>query len=281
MFLFCIIGNIDAQESKKAKEGDFIRIEMKDGKSYKGTVKSISSKEISMMIEGTGTVNIDRSNVDEIVIYDLNSSAKVFDYDNPLYSKYYLGESAIGLKKGEGHYQNILIVGNFFSYGFSDNFSVTGGFESASLFGGRFPVLFINPKFTLHNANDKLHFGVGSFTSLYIDGSDNLLFGAAYTNVTLGDKNNNVTMGVGLPWAKDGGIANLPIFQIAGMGRLTNRIGIVGEIFIANPDFADNSLTFGTLNLRFMTKQAVFDVGLFAAREGEFPFPVASAALIF
>ncbi len=275
------LSNAFAQTQKNPKAGDFVRIEMQDGTSYKGTINSINNSEISLDVQGTGVITIDRSLTEEVITYDLTNSARIFDFDNPLYSKYYLGESAIGLKKGEAYYQNIMIVGNFFAYGVSDNFSISGGFETVSLFNGRVPVFFVNPKLTFHSSNELIHFGVGTFAGFSLQDPTGF-GGAAYTNVTFGNKNNNLTAGVGIPYASEGGFADLPVFQIAGMGRLSNKISLVGEVFIADISdiaFNDNTATFGTLNIRIMTKNAVFDVGAIGTTDGA--IPVFSAAFIF
>jgi len=286
---FCLLGlftllsicTISAQNNRDPKIGDYVRVEMQNGSSFKGTVEKIDANQIELFIEGIGKLIVDRQFQKKLVIYDPGSSARIFDYENPLYSKYYLGESAIGLKKGEAYYQNIGILFNFFSYGVSDNFSIGGGFESVSLFTGRVPIFFVNPKITFHTANDLIHFGVGSFIGFSVQ-DPNGIGGASYGNITIGDKNNNLTFGVGLPFASEIGLSDNPIIQIAGMGRLTNRLGLVGELFVAQLDdgfFNDGSFTFGTVNIRLITEHAVFDVGSAIASGGA--IPVASAALKF
>jgi len=279
------LGNVTAQRNTDPKPGEYVRIKMHNGKMYKGTIESISTKQIMLDVEGTGTITVDRSLAAEVLVYDLNSALKIYDYENHLYSKYYIGESAIGLNKGEAYYQNIMIFLNFFSYGVSDNFSIGGGFETISLFNGRVPVFFVNPKLTFHSPSEKVHFGVGTFAGLSIQDPTGF-GGAAYTNVTFGDKNNNITAGVGIPYASEVGFADLPVFQIAGMGRLSNRLGIVGELFIADFDddfINDGTFSFGTVNIRIITENAVFDVGALIARSGGDggAVPVASAALKF
>jgi len=280
LFITSVTG-INAQNEEYAID-DFVRIELNNGKNYKGKILNVSEKTIEISIQEAGIFIIERKNIKKIKVFDPFASDAAYDYDNPLYSKYYLGESAIGLKQGEGYYQNIMIVGNFFAYGFTDNFSVSAGFESVSLLTGLgLPVTFVNPKLTFHSPNDQVHFGVGNFLAIapVDNGDDDFNFGGTtYGTVTAGDKNNNISFGIGLPYGTDGGFSDNPILQLAGMGRLSNKLGVVGEIMFGD---AGDNFAAGTVNLRFITKHAVFDVGAAFAKGSDFGIPVASAALIF
>ena len=60
----------------------------------------------------------------------------VIDLDYDESSRYFLMNSAIGLKGGAAYYHNILLGGHIFEYGFSDRFSVSVGTEIFSLLAG-------------------------------------------------------------------------------------------------------------------------------------------------
>jgi len=140
------------------------------------------------------------------------------------------------------------------------------------------PITFINPKLSFSTKNEQVHFAVGNFLAMSTFDDDLEYGGATYGTVTFGDRNNNLSLGVGLPYGSDGGFTDSPVIQIAGMGRLSDRVGIVGEALIGE---FDGNFAGGTVNMRFINKKAVFDIGAAFAKDFDYPIPIASAALIF
>ena len=120
-------------------------------------------------------------------------------FTNPNPTKYLLGNSAIPMEKKSGYYQNTWIFVSSFSYGITDNISISAGFEIISIFAaGDGPYAFyINPKASFKIA-DNFYAGANILYANTIKTVEEF-GGLATINgfATYGNKNNNITCGVG------------------------------------------------------------------------------------
>jgi len=122
-----------------------------------------------------------------------------------------------------------------------------------------------------------LHFGIGATTILIPDGSSRSLVGSAFGIATLGNSNNNFTIGAGFAFGA-GDISESPAIQLGGMIRLGQRIMIVTDhvIFIESR----NTTVGGSWALRYITPKISVDIGLATPYES-FAAPILGVAIKF
>jgi hypothetical protein len=176
-------------------------------------------------------------------------------FENPNCTRYVIGPSAIPLRKREGYYQNLYVFVQSVNVGITDNFSIGGGTEIASvLFAQEAPAfVFLTPKFGQQVA-PKVHVGGGllyiGFPGYSWFGSGNGMahYGIAYGLLTLGNRNNNFTLGVGWNFSsvmedtylgngnythdRVNEFAKTPTITFSGMMRPAKRFGLVTENWI-------------------------------------------------
>lgn len=244
---------VSAQDEVNFKKDDYLVIEIKNGTKYKGTFVSEDEKHITIDIVAIGKTPIEKGFIKEIKKIDLSKiSNDNYDYNSPIYSKYYISESAISLEKGEAFYQNLQIFINSFAYGVTDNFTISGGFESVSIFMEEFPGFYVSPKFTFGGSNESdIHFGVGANLATY---QFDELFGSVFGISTYGNKDNNITMGVGFGFYGSD-FSETAVLNFSGMTRVSERFGLVADIFLVTGE------SLGAFSLRYMTERVAFDIG--------------------
>ena len=133
-------------------------------------------------------------------------------------SKYIIGESAYGLKKGQTMYQNTMGGINTFGFGISDNFTLNLSTEIFSLLSGQAALFQINPKFTFGKDDDNIRFGIGSNLFLGFIEDEVGTLGTTYGLITIGSEYKNLTAGVGIAYSFNDEISgdSPAIFQLGG-----------------------------------------------------------------
>lgn len=256
--------SLSAQQKAKGEPGKTYQITMNDGSVVSGKLISDNDKEIVIQSGSMGDVRLEKSNIRSmtaVAVTDLKAGGIWFANPNP--SKYLLGSSAIPLEKGSGYYQNTWIFVNSACYAFTNNISVTGGFEIISIMaGGDGPfAFFINPKASFKVANN-LYAGANVLYANTIRSVDEF-GGLATLNgfFTYGNTNNNLTAAVGWGWA-DGEFSSKPVFSISGMTRVSRRIALISENWILpfNPD--DDKSIYGVFSygIRFLGEKTSIDL---------------------
>lgn len=229
---------IDSQINKTYK------VELTDGMVFIGKIIGKESDTIVLKtpiiqrIEITTNSIKSMTELDETQIKDGN-----YWFTNPHASRYLFGPSAFNLKKGEGYYQNTMLVLNSFNVGVTDNISIGGGFELISTFGSiatnNFePLLFITPKVSFEVTED-FHAGAGlyyvntpSFELVSRNGSG---LAIAYGIGTYGSKDHNITGGLGWGFVQ-GQFEQKPIITVSGMTRITQKTALVTENWLISND---------------------------------------------
>ena len=264
---------------EQLKPGDYVKVVLKEGSELKGNLRLNNETTIVVETNSLGTLTIIKTQIEsvEVISKDKNYTPGKYVFDNPLPNKNYLTETAIGLEKGEGFYQNILLGGHFFSYGLSDNFSLSGGFETFTIFAGESPLFFLSPKFTFPNQNESVHFGVSGNILLIPDGSSRFITGSVFGITTFGDKNNNFTIGAGYAFTEDD-FSNAPSIQIGGMYRLAQSFMVVSDHLIVF-DSGDAFLG-GTWTVRYISPKVSVDIGAAVAYDSS-ALPVLGVGIKF
>jgi len=192
---------------------------MSSGKKYMGKVIAQSASSITIDAANLGEIKLTTTN-----IAGFNSGAEVsseLTYDHG--SRYLFAPSAIPLRKGEGYYQNMMILMNGFRYGVTDHVSVGAGIIV--------PVGFYADVKYGHQVGKNVHVAAGGMLITTMMG-----FGAGvvcgFGSITLGDRWTNATFtaGYGAVMADgDWNATKRPILNFSAMARVTDGFSLITE----------------------------------------------------
>ena len=265
IFLFLCFVSMSASLSAQTKpekkpETKQVHIEMTDGNFVDG--KLIARRGDTVVVESPtlGTLNLNIKNIKNIdALTPQNFKDGKFWFDNIHAPHGFFAPTGFNLRKGEGYYGNVFLFFHQVGYGFSDNFSISGGTELITLLfneggGSSWPqFLYLNPKFSFQ-ADKSLTVGVGMF--LFFSrgdfGNGNQTIPFPYAVATFGNRNNNLSLGLGA------GVSNGStgkVLTLSGQGRLTRGISLMSE------NYFGGELNIGTTGLRFMNTGIAFNVG--------------------
>jgi len=260
-------------------------IELTDKCLLYGTVTEISDSSITIQSESTGTQIIAQNR-----IVNIEKQMPVHEYysnkwfENPHASRLLFAPTAIPLKKGEGYLQDIYIFGVFANYGATDNILIGGGISIIPFIGLQSQILFLNPKVSFE-VKENMFLGGGVFYASA--GEEETLsrqhFGIAYATGTYGNRNNNITAGIGYG-NFNGNFNKRPLAMLGGMYRFSRRTAFVSENWFMsfnneteNGHPENQSLALVSYGLRFFSKKLCLDFAFFnvigEAGPGEFYVP--------
>ncbi|MAO64462.1 MAG: hypothetical protein CL666_05635 [Balneola sp.] len=190
-------------------------------------------------------------------------------FENPHSTRYLFSTNGIGLKKGEGYYQNTWIFFNNVNYGITHNFSLGGGLIPTFLFGTTAVPIWIMPKASIPLVKDNLHAAVGGLFGGVVGGGESFGLGLAYGVLTYGNTDNNLTFGMGYGYA-DGTWADIPIFTLSGMVRIKEKLYLISENYFVSADGSGIGLL--SAALRWSPDNFAVDFGLIRPTDigGEF-----------
>jgi hypothetical protein len=227
----------------------------------------ITEIEVVIFSATMGEVHLQKENIKSMTpVLSINDKKSGVWYANPNPSKYLLGNSAIPMEKHTGYYQNTWIFVNSFSYAFTKNISLAGGFEIFSLLaGGEGPYAFyINPKASF-KITENFYAGGNILYANTIKTVEDF-GGLATLNAfaTYGNKNTNLTGAVGFGWA-DGEFSPRPVLIISGMIRASKRIAFVSENWVVpklDETTTDSYSYYGIFSygIRFLSEKTSIDL---------------------
>ncbi len=166
-------------------------------------------------------------------------------------------QNGIGMKKGEGYYQNVWVLGNMATVGVADNFAVTVGAVPLFFLDDTPTPLWVGAKLTVPGTAEDVNLSVGG-TLLMVAGEHDPFYGTGYAIMTLGSRRNHANIGVAILSNFDG---FLPIITAGFAARLGKRWGIVSENYLALPTL---SVQTGILSagFRYFSTNSVVDFGV-------------------
>jgi hypothetical protein len=219
-----------------------------------------SEDSVNVVLETAlmGKVTIPRTSIQSITWLKPSSlkSGKLWA-GNPQSTRYFWSPNGYGLKKGEGYYQNIWVLWNQASVGVTDYFSIGAGIVPLFFFGGTSTPVWITPKFSIPVVKDKFNLGVGALAGTVL--GEGAGFGIVYGLGTVGNRNNNVTLGFGYGFV-DGEWAKKPMITLSGMTRVGPRGYLLTENYFIGT--SDESLLIISAGGRTITKKGGIDYGL-------------------
>lgn len=165
--------------------------------------------------------------------------------------RYLATANYLTLQKGNGYVTNTYLTTNTFRYGFSDAFSIGGGFEALSSILLN-PVFSFSPKLTTP-LGDNWYLGgsityVGVLNTWLFDSGGGLAVAQAGT--TIGTQERNFTLGAG--WTMiDTELATAPFVTVSGQFRFSRRFSFVSDNILAPIDGA-RYIPFISYGLRYL-----------------------------
>ncbi|AKQ46076.1 hypothetical protein TH63_11240 [Rufibacter radiotolerans] len=247
------------------------RVEMRDGNEFMGTIISQTNEVLQLKTQNMGVLTIKIAEIKAITSYDARKvkGGKLW-FDNPQSSRYFFAPNAFGLKKGEGYYQNTMLLVNQASVGITDNFSLGAGLVPLFLFGGASSPVWLLPKISVPVVKDKFNVGGGALIGTVI--GEQSSFGIAYGLTTFGSRDRNATIGLGYGYA-DGDWATTPAITFSGLFRTGPRGYIITENYYIGLD--NDAVGLLSIGGRRIVKRVGIDFGLFSpiGADGFFALP--------
>lgn len=251
----------------------------KDGTSLHGVILEQHEKTLLFLSELTGEKMISRDKLLSIKPIRNTTSGNNQVYIN-IDSRYFYSPSALGMKKGDGYYQNTYVLLNSFNYAFTDHFSFGFGTEAISFLGGR-PIFLLQGKVSVP-LTQILHAGVGflHFNFIMMD-PNTKAFNMGFATLTVGTPKAHISFNYGEDLRSNGDVAT-----VSGFLRVSPKLGIITEnwILINEPDEKAEK-TLNSLGFRVIGRKNLFDFGLIykesAVRSGLIGIPYLSYTLRF
>jgi hypothetical protein len=265
LFFFLLAGplSIFAQKTPKKQETTdstdkklTVAVETKDGSRFVGKFIERRADTVVLQTETMGLIYLAESqikSIDEAGKIKESSSSNSAWFRNPYAAQGVFLPTGIGLKKGEGNYQNLMLALNSVQYGITDNFSLGAGLEIISLVvSGRPGVIYVQPKLS-YSFTEKFHVSGGSYLFINSFDSQSSLVALPFANLTYGNRDNNVTIGTFISTQSNSG----QLILIGGQVRAAKKLGFVGEVYLSE------GIALITLGARFMTETFNLNFGVF------------------
>jgi hypothetical protein len=262
--IFLLGGTLSIFAQKKQEKTDStdkkltVAVETKDGSRFVGKFIERQNDTVVLQTETMGLIYLAESqikSIDEVGKIKESSSSNSAWFRNPYAAQGVFFPTGIGLKKGEGNYQNLMVALNSVQYGITDNFSIGGGLEIISLvITGRPGVVYVQPKLS-YSFTENFHVSGGSylFVNAFNSNSQSSLVVLPFANMTYGNRDNSVTIGTFISTQSNSG----QLVLIGGQVRAAKKLGFIGEVYFSE------GVALVTLGARFMTETFNLNFGLF------------------
>jgi hypothetical protein len=260
IFLWLTPLSIFAQKKQEKQDSTdkklTVVVDTKDGSRFVGKFIERRTDTVVLQTETMGLIYLAVSqikSIDEVGKIKESSSVNSAWFRNPYAAQGVFLPTGIGLRKGEGNYQNLMVALNSFQYGITDNFSIGGGLEIISfVVTGRPGVVYVQPKLS-YSFSDNFHVSGGSYLFVNSFDSQSSLVALPFANLTYGNRDNNVTVGTFISTQSNSG----QLILIGGQVRAAKKWGFVGEVYLSE------GTALITLGARFMTETFNLNFGVF------------------
>ena len=221
-----VLGTLTIDEEKIeamkiAETGKEYSFMMSNGRSYRGTVVAQNESVITLQTESLGEVKMMMANITDFSSGSVSLNASGDTYDHA--SRYLIAPSAIPLRKGEGYYQNVMLLMNGAHFGITDHLSAGGGVM--------IPFGFFGTVKYGHQVGKNTYLAAGGMVVTTFLGLGYGV-GCGFGSLTYGNRGTNVTFTAGyggIAGDGDWSLTNRPILNISGMLKITDGFSIVTE----------------------------------------------------
>ena len=274
--VFCFLSLCSFSQKQEASLGDNVLIVTKSGEVYRGVLLTNSDLTLELETEDGNFLSIRSTDVDYLkALKNADSEAeiqkdlmKLIPLDDYNSNRYFLSPSGYSIPKGKSYYENIAVFFNSFGFGVSDNFSLAVGTEIISTLYGH-PIIYLSPRF--HVMDDKgFAWSLGA-TFLTLPSNDFEGIGIVQTSFTIGDRNNNFTLGGGIGFSTDSfnNGSTIPL-TFSGVTRLSKKVALVTDNFLIMEDTSVNLAVFSAgVRLYVGDKGAAVNLALWRSTEDQ------------
>jgi hypothetical protein len=247
-------------------------IETYDGMTLIGRITEIEDDEIIFESRGSKTV-IDPRMVKELREVEVSRIKHgQYWFPNPNETRMLFAPTARCLKAGEGYFADYYIFFPMLSYGITDNISIGGGMSIFPLgdFFFEYNLFYLTPKVGVQISNTFALGGGALLVKLPSFDSDEAkpTVGLLYTVTTIGDADNNLTLGAGMGMV-DLEVSGDPMLLVGGQTRVTRKFALVSENWII-PGTDEPIVSYG---MRFFGEKLSVDLGFINALGEDLLFP--------
>lgn len=212
-----------------------VELRLRDGTVLVGRLDAQTDAQVLLILRSGARVEIPRAEIVSMRTVTLRASGEVWAED-PNVSRLFFSSTGRALPKGEGYVSSFWLFLPFVGYGVTERFTIAAGTPIVP--GGFGEVFYIAPKFTVfERANTAFSVGALSFfvTDQIAEGNAGILYGVG----TYGSRDNAITLGAGWFYAATSdysGTSNEPVFMLGGERRISRRVKLVTENWLAvNP----------------------------------------------
>ncbi len=235
------------------------RIETMDGNEFVGKIIQKDAQSITIATTIYGEIVLLTTFIKQIeTLKETQLKNNELWLENPQSTRYFWAPNGYGLRKNEGYFQNTWVLFNQASYGFTNNFSVGLGMMPLFLFDGTPTPIWITPKFSIPIVKDVINAGGGLLVGTLI-GEESEPVGLAYGVVTAGNRDANVTFGMGYGFVGSD-FGDTPLFTLSGMVRVSRKGYLLTENYLISS--AGDNFTLLSLGGRTVWPNVSFDYGL-------------------
>jgi len=236
------------------------RVETVDGNRYLGTLVSETEREVVVDTREVGEVTLRREDVATLREVDRSQLRDgAYWFENPFSTRHFFAPTAIGLRGGQGYYQNTWVLFNDVNYGLTDNVSIGGGTVPLFLFGAPVTPVWLLPKVSFTAPRENLHLGMGALVGT-VAGEETGGSGVVYGLSTVGSRDRSVTIGVGYGYAGSNW-SQTPVVNLSTMLRLGRTTYFLSEnYFFPGTEGANGIISAG---VRWAPEDFAVDFGLF------------------
>lgn len=195
MFIVCfqVFGQVPDHSKNPPEDTNTYVITKTNGTEYIGKILSDDGREVLIQTENMGKIYIPKSDIRSIVkVTDRKSIVRgEFHAEGPFTTRHAFTTNALPIKKGE----NYALIN---LYGPEVHFALTNHFNLGLMSTWAASPLVLAMKYTIPTKYEKLNFSVGTLwgTSGYFNNFEGY-GGLHFTNVTFGDRKNNITFSAG------------------------------------------------------------------------------------
>ena len=269
-----------APQTASAQPPQLHRVELIDGQSLVGTLRSRDAHGVMLEIGDGPRIYLSRSTIAKV-------SPEATAAERPLRPQaYFIAPSALLLKEGQGSFAQLELLLSEFSYGITDNLNFS--------IGSILPFWFANAGEGFNmlatvkaggSVNEVVHLAAGAY-GVFIPAALNTggaVLGVGFGSVTVGTAERNATISVGIPVAVAGPVEGI-LFNLSGTLRVSRMVSLTSELWSFPTGGPFNTWAWGG-GTRLDLRPFSVDVGVFVLGQGAnivpVPLPWLSAAYNF
>lgn len=230
--LTLIMGNSTrswAQAKSENQAPQIYVIETTEGEIFEGPAVERTDEYIVLNTTKLGYIRIFFRDIDSMQRVGVREAKNIVKEEKKVQyvtpSHYLLAPTAFSTKKERGYYQNTWILINQAGYGFSDNFSLGGGFIPVFASGSSDVPVWIMPKFSIPLVEEQIELSVGSL-NLWTLGTYNS--GIVYSKIAFGGTRSHISIGTGFGY-ENNKVMNGMLFTFDGLLKVGDKATLTAE----------------------------------------------------